>query len=344
VAKELNARLKAATKAAFRDGRSDAVLGVLPRPVPSSLSKLLAAYTWKAHVLYQEWNADLVVLQTSVRRASEKVEQVKKQVEATKPRIDSSVEWTQEEVDRGEVSTAPGGRVAEQRSIKTGLYIILLIALAVGEFFVTRSAVTTLLDDEGLVANLVVASLAILSVTVAHIIGMTFKKNTSITTPMPPSTITFVTFLMGIVIVLAIFLSAIRAKPISAEANWLGLGPLWFSTLLFFFIQVTFIVTAAFLSYFHHSEHHEQKGKLAAELLAAEQLLATLEDELRAHESTDGATYDSLGAEYKLVAAEYVRGYQTGVANPIMDGNNGQVLPQIPEWPARTVLTLEEVR
>jgi hypothetical protein len=155
----------------------------------------------------------------------------------------------------GEINENPTGKAARHRHIPIWIYVCALVALAIGEFFVTFPAVELLLGDELWKSYIITASLSILSIIAAHIIGLTFKIAIDRDQPQPVGQ-RWGAGVIGIFIVLVVLmLSSLRSGNVSSVPVRLGLpDDLAFGTLLFFLIQISFILCAVALSYYNHSE------------------------------------------------------------------------------------------
>ncbi len=154
----------------------------------------------------------------------------------------------------GEVNENPTGKAARSRHVPIWLYCIALTALAIGEYFVTLPAVETLLNDEGFKAWIITGSFSALSILAAHIIGLTFKVEIDRDRPQPGSQ-KWGAIIIGFGLMLVIlFLSAVRSKGVNSVPVKFGMSDKVFGTALFFLIQMTFILCAIALSYYNHSE------------------------------------------------------------------------------------------
>lgn len=159
------------------------------------------------------------------------------------------------QVKTGELNENPTGKAARHRHIPIWVYISALVALVIGEFFVTLPAVELLLGDAQWKAFIITASLAILSIIAAHIIGLTFKIAIDRDRPQP-SAQRWAAAVVGLFItVLVLMLSSLRSGEVSAVPVKFGIGSdQVFGTILFFFVQISFILCAIALSYYNHSE------------------------------------------------------------------------------------------
>lgn len=158
------------------------------------------------------------------------------------------------QVKTGEDNENPTGKAARSRHVPIWLYCIALIALGIGEYFVTLPAVETLLNDEGFKAWIITGSFAALSILAAHLIGLTLKVEIDRDRPQPSSQkwgALIICFGLTLVVLL---LSAVRSKGVNSVPVKFGMSDKVFGTVLFFFIQATFIMCAVALSYYNHSE------------------------------------------------------------------------------------------
>lgn len=155
----------------------------------------------------------------------------------------------------GEVNENPTGKAARHRHIPIWMYICALVALTVGEFFVTFPAVQLMLNDAGWKSYIITASLSILSIIAAHIIGFTFKISIDRDLPQPTSQRWGAGVIGLLMIFVVLMLSSLRSGTVSGVPVKLGLpNDLAFGTILFFLIQISFILCAVALSYYNHSQ------------------------------------------------------------------------------------------
>ena len=154
----------------------------------------------------------------------------------------------------GEPQENPTGKAARHRHVPLFLYTIALLFLAIGEYFITLPAVETLLNDEGWNAWIITGSFSTLTILGAHIIGLTLKIEIDRDKPQPGAQ-KWGALVIGLGLAFVVlFLSAIRSKGVSSVPVTFGMSVRVFGTVLFFFIQATFILCAIALSYFNHSE------------------------------------------------------------------------------------------
>lgn len=158
------------------------------------------------------------------------------------------------ETSTGELNENPMGRSARRRHVPILVYALGLIALGIGEFFVTLPAVNVLLNDEGWKAWVITGSFSALSILASHIIGLTLKIQIDRDVPQPVAqkwgSLVIGTGLMLVVL----FLSSARSKQVGSVPVKFWMSDKVFGTVLFFFVQMTFILCAVALSYYNHSE------------------------------------------------------------------------------------------
>ena len=155
----------------------------------------------------------------------------------------------------GQMNQNPAGKAARSRHVPIWLYCIALTALGIGEYFVTLPAVETLLNDEGFKAWIITGSFAALSILAAHLIGLTFKVEIDRDSPQPSSQKWGAVIITVGLTLVVLLLSAIRSKGVNSVPVKFGMSDKVFGTVLFFFIQMTFIMCAIALSYYNHSEN-----------------------------------------------------------------------------------------
>jgi hypothetical protein len=154
------------------------------------------------------------------------------------------------------------------------LYWIALLFLAIGEYFITLPAVENLLNDEGLKAYIIASSFSALTILGAHIIGLTFKIEIDRDQPQPGAQ-KWGVLIIGIGLTFVVlFLSAIRSKTVNSVPVTFGMSQKVFGTVLFFLIQITFILCAIALSYYNHSE-------IESEISRTERKIKSLTNKIR---------------------------------------------------------------
>jgi hypothetical protein len=159
------------------------------------------------------------------------------------------------QVKTGESNENPTGKAARHRHIPAWLYAVALFMLATGEYFVTLPAVKKLLNDTSINGIIITATFAGLSIIGAHIIGLSYKVEIDRDIPQPSAQkwgSAVIGFFLTFVVLM---LSSLRSGEVDGVPVKLGLpNDRVFGTVLFFFIQMTFILCAVALSYYNHSE------------------------------------------------------------------------------------------
>ena len=270
-----------AKRKARRRGRSHGRQG-LPSsgwtggPVPY-LETLHAEYGQKIEVLDQSLR--IVEGQSITSQEEDSADKQSQEYQITQSEQERSIYENQLtsllQVKTGELHENPTGKAARHRHIPIWLYVLALVALAIGEFFVTLPAVVLLLGDDPTKAFIITSSLAILSIIAAHIIGLTFKIAIDRDSPQPIGQIWAAGIVGFFMVVVVLMLSALRSSSVSAVPVTFGLGSdEVFGTVLFFFIQITFILCAIALSYYNHSE-------IESEISRAERKIKSLTNKIR---------------------------------------------------------------
>ncbi len=148
----------------------------------------------------------------------------------------------------------PVSKAARIRVVSLPLYWAALLMLSVGEFLVTLPAVEKILNDANIKGILITASFSFLSIICAHLIGMTLKMQTDRNNPQPRWQIWGIVVLAIFVSIVVLLLSAIRSDSVQSAPFTFGLSMTAFGTLLFFVVQMSFVLAALALSYFNHAE------------------------------------------------------------------------------------------
>jgi hypothetical protein len=224
-------------------------------PVPY-LESLHAQYSQEIRILDQrlhivEGQSITSVEEDIADKTSEEyqIKQLEKERSSYEDRLS---ELLQEKV--GVDSENPTGKAARHRHVPTWLYSLALLGLAIGEYFVTLPAVEVLLNDESWKAWIITGSFSALSIIAAHLIGITLKVEIDRDKPQPATQkIGALVIFLGLVIVI-LFLSALRSRSVRNVPVSFWMSDTVFGTVLFFFIQMTFISCAIALSYYNHSE------------------------------------------------------------------------------------------
>ena len=253
-------RLQRAKRRARRRGRSHGRQGLPSKdwtggPVPY-LESLRAEYVQQIETLEQRLR---VIEGQSITSQEEDVADKKSQeyqimqLENERSAYEIRLQQLLEE-RTGDINENPTGRAARHRHVPPILYFLALLGLAIGEYFVTLPAVEVLLNDESWGAWIITGSFSALSIIAAHLIGLTFKVDIDRDKPQPAlqKWAAFIIFLGLTVVVL--LLSALRSRSVSSVPVRFGMSDQVFGTVLFFFIQMTFISCAIALSYYNHSD------------------------------------------------------------------------------------------
>lgn len=231
-------------------------------PVPF-LQALHAVFTSKIEVLDQELRVSRgqsEVLREEDIAGKQAHEYEAEQLEKERSAYEIQLEKLLEE-KMGLPHENPIGKAARVRLVPIWLYVLALFALAIGEFFVTLPAVAIILNDDGLKGVVITSSFAALSIIVAHLIGLSFKTQVDRVNPQPRMQI-FGSIILSIFLILVILLlSAIRSDSVASVPFSFGLPEKVFATILFFVLQLTFVLSAIALSYFNHSELDVQLAK-----------------------------------------------------------------------------------
>ena len=191
------------------------------------------------------------------RRAINELRQTRNEISLVEKELDHALREK-----AGADSSSRGARAPREREIPTWLYILALIGLVIGEFLVTIPAATIVLGDSDVDIPLlgpispifwVTLSISILSITAAHIFGLTIKGQVDRDRPHSRGVFFGVVALAVTLVLTILFLSAMRATKVHSD-NTLLLGDSAFGTALFFLLQLTFIGAATWLAFFNHSE------------------------------------------------------------------------------------------
>lgn len=224
-------------------------------PVPY-LEKLHAQFSAKIHELQNEWRIyqGQSVTLTEEDRANKAAQLYEiNQLEAERSTYEALIIKLMEE-KHGLPNENPVGKAARTRVVSLFLYWCAISMLAIGEFLVTLPAVSKILNDEGLKGWLITASFSFLSIICAHIIGLTLKMQADRVNPQPRWQIWGITVLALFVFIVILLLAAIRSDSVQSVPFSFGLSMTAFGTLLFFVVQMSFVLSAMALSYFNHAE------------------------------------------------------------------------------------------
>lgn len=246
------------------------------RPVPY-LEVLHSRYSRKIELLDQKLR--IIEGQSLSTRDSDLANRVAlrneiAQLEVQAKQLHKDLQDLQSEKHGSEVEN-PGGRAARRRHVPVWLYVITLIALAAGEYLVTVPAVELVINDEGIKAYAITASFAALSITFAHILGMTMKLHVDRQDPQPVWQLRGMGLLALALIIVVFQLSDLRSQSIESIPFSFGLPEALFGTILFFFVQISFIACAAVLAYYNHSELEDRLRAVRRDLKKTNKSLAS---------------------------------------------------------------------
>jgi uncharacterized membrane protein YciS (DUF1049 family) len=231
-------------------------------PVPY-LEKLHAQFSAKIHELQNEWRIyqgqSVTLTEEDTANKSAQVYEVAT-LEAERSLYEEQIKKLLEE-KHGLPNENPVGKAARTRVVSLPLYWVAISMLAIGEYLVTLPAVAKILNDEGLKGWLITASFSFLSIICAHIIGLTLKMQADRVNPQPRWQIWGMAILALFVTIVILLLSAIRSDSVQSVPFSFGLSMTAFGTLLFFVVQMSFVLSAMALSYFNHAEVEVQLDK-----------------------------------------------------------------------------------
>lgn len=231
-------------------------------PVPY-LEKLHAQFSAKIHELQNEWRIyqGQSVTLSEEDKANKSAQMYEVAVlEAERSAYEEQIKKLVAE-KHGLPNENPVGKAARTRVVSLPLYWAAISMLAIGEYLVTLPAVARILNDEGLKGWLITASFAFLSIICAHIIGLTLKMQADRVNPQPRWQIWGIAILALFVSIVILMLAAIRSDSVQSVPFSFGLSMSAFGTLLFFVVQMSFVLSAMALSYFNHAEVEVQLDK-----------------------------------------------------------------------------------
>jgi hypothetical protein len=138
-----------------------------------------------------------------------------------------------------------------------------LFFLGIAEYLITVPALQFLLGERGPTSALVAICVSIASVAYAHIMGASLKERLNKARPQTSSA-TFLPIITTSLLVSTIsFLSYIRGAYTSQTAGNLSQlsedSRIWFLTLMYVVVQLTFISLGVYLAFLHHSEIESKK-------------------------------------------------------------------------------------
>ena len=215
---------------------------------------------------------------------------------------------------RGLPNENPVSKAARIRVVSLPLYWAALAMLSIGEFLVTLPAVEKILNDEGIKGILITGSFSFLSIISAHLIGMTLKMQADRGNPQPRWQIWGMVILAIFISIVILLLSAIRSDSVQSAPFTFGLSMTAFGTLLFFVVQMSFVLSAMALSYFNHAEMDRAKRRekrIKRKLKRLNKKIMTpgrskmTPEKLQIQEEALKSAMWQLEAEYREICAEY---------------------------------------
>ena len=289
------------------------------RPVPY-LEKLHAQFSGKIQDLQNQlriYQGQSVTRSEEDRAGKSSQSYEVAQLEAERSTYEELIRKLLEE-KHGLENENPVGKAARTRVVSLPLYWAAIAMLAVGEFLVTLPAVAKILNDEGVKGFLITASFSFLSIICAHIVGLTLKMQADRVNPQPRWQIWGIIVLGLFVTIVILLLAAIRSDSVQSVPFSFGLSMTAFGTLLFFVVQMSFVLSAMALSYFNHAEVEVQLDRAKRRVKRATKKIKriskakmipgrsemTPEKLLIQREALCSAMWQ-LEAEYREICAEY---------------------------------------
>ena len=289
------------------------------RPVPY-LEKLHAQFSGKIQDLQNQlriYQGQSVTRSEEDRAGKSSQSYEVAQLEAERSTYEELIRKLLEE-KHGLENENPVGKAARTRVVSLPLYWAAIAMLAVGEFLVTLPAVAKILNDDGVKGFLITASFSFLSIICAHIVGLTLKMQADRVNPQPRWQIWGIIVLGLFVTIVILLLAAIRSDSVQSVPFSFGLSMTAFGTLLFFVVQMSFVLSAMALSYFNHAEVEVQLDRAKRRVKRATRKIKriskakmipgrsemTPEKLLIQREALCSAMWQ-LEAEYREICAEY---------------------------------------
>ena len=289
------------------------------RPVPY-LEKLHAQFSGKVQELQNQlriYQGQSVTLTEEDRAGKSAQSYEVAQLEAERSNYEDLIRKLLEE-KHGLENENPVGKAARTRVVSLPLYWAAIAMLAVGEFLVTLPAVAKILNDEGPKGFLITASFSFLSIISAHIVGLTLKMQADRVNPQPRWQIWGIVILGLFVTIVILLLAAIRSDSVEGVPFSFGLSTTAFGTLLFFVVQMSFVLSAMALSYFNHAEVEVQLDRAKRKVKRATKKIKRISkakmipgrsemtpEKLRIQREALCSAMWQLEAEYREICAEY---------------------------------------
>jgi len=213
----------------------------------------------------------------------------------------------------GDDDEAALSRSAQRRSLPIYWYMPILVAMGMGEYFVTELAFQSLFNTNQLAAVSLTIAASAMTIAYAHLLGVTFKRADSRRDPLP-LWVPRVVIVIGIPVVALIFLLSIIRATEGGEGRLQFAGAFWVIVLLFFVLQLSLLLVAGVSSYFFESPEaaalrkaHRAYGKLDKQVTQLEGTQSRLSAEIAALPNMRAR----LPQVYAPLAAEVVSRYKT---------------------------------
>jgi hypothetical protein len=213
----------------------------------------------------------------------------------------------------GDDDEAALSRSAQRRSLPLYWYLPILVAMAIGEYFVTELAFRSLFNTNQLAAISLTVAASIMTIAYAHLLGVTFKRADSRRDPLP-LWVPRVVIVIGIPVIALVFLLSIIRATEGGEGRLQFAGAFWVIVLLFFVLQLSLLLVAGVSSYFFESPE-------AAALRKAHRAYEKLDKQVTQLEGTQSRLSAEIAAlpnmrarlpqVYAPLAAEVVSRYKT---------------------------------
>jgi len=214
----------------------------------------------------------LILLNSQINFHNLKADGIIKRANAIQAQIDGYLEEN------------PVGRFARLRAIPDVVYFPVLLLLASGEVLITAPALIELFNDNEIVAYIIAASVGLLTVVFAHILGISLKMKLDRHRPQESWVIKLLIPLSGVVVSAVIILAILRSGQTLDKIADFNVVTSDFGKRLFLFgffliLQLSFIGVAAKLAFLHHSQLEHDLRSVKRELRAIEKERNTLVDE-----------------------------------------------------------------
>jgi hypothetical protein len=276
-------RMKLKVRAARAAGKLDGKSGIpFPNWAPDSVPYLLEIYSDAKKMLSK---LEVEILTRKQNAATEEFKR-KVSIEALENSLVRAREFEDESkiaydkvkvVFDGDKAESPKSKFARIRSINAPVYVALLIAMIVGEFFITYPAFEKFLGDQALVIGgqklpfisiFTAIGATALTVGFAHMAGVYLKLSVDREKPTPNWT-SLALSIIGVLVFLTVFFLSVQR---SGTADTTRLKQISFFdsktkedifvVLFFFILQSALILTAAGLGFLRHSHHVDELEKV----------------------------------------------------------------------------------